>query len=291
MNELRQVLQVCPQVIVRAVSYIPQREAAGIEEIRLRNGQFPSYLRNDKEKALSHERINGKDLQEVIDRASENSAYAVQDMLKNGFLTLRGGHRIGLCGRGVYRQGEIQSLRDVSSVNIRIARQIWGVADQAVNFIWTHPRSTLILAPPGRGKTTLLRDLIRQLSERFTWRICVVDERLEIGACVSGVPQLSLGTSTDILSGIFKAEAINMLLRSMNPQWIALDEITAAQDIEAICQASYCGVRFLATAHAASIQELRERPIYRQLLVAKVFQNIITINPARTLQMEVISND
>ena len=291
MNELRQVLQVCPQVIVRAVSYIPQREAAGIEEIRLRNGQFPSYLRNDKEKALSHERINGKDLQEVIDRASENSAYAVQDMLKNGFLTLRGGHRIGLCGRGVYRQGEIQSLRDVSSVNIRIARQIWGVADQAVNFIWTHPRSTLILAPPGRGKTTLLRDLIRQLSERFTWRICVVDERLEIGACVGGVPQLSLGTSTDILSGIFKAEAINMLLRSMNPQWIALDEITAAQDIEAICQASYCGVRFLATAHAASIQELRERPIYRQLLVAKVFQNIITINPARTLQMEVISND
>lgn len=290
MDEIRQAMQVCPKAIREAISGLPFQEAHLIEEIRLRSGQFPTYLTRC-EKTLCTQTVQSNDLQEVIDRASANSAYAVQDMLRNGFLTVRGGHRIGICGTGVYKDDRVFSLRDISSVNIRVARQIRGVADAAVNYLWTHPRSTLILAPPGRGKTTLLRDLIRQLSDRFAWRISVVDERMEIAACITGVAQHTLGSHTDILSAVAKAQAIEMLLRSMSPQWIALDEITAENDIEAICKASYCGVKFLATAHAASVQELRQRPLYRKLLQTRVFENVICIDPNRQLQMEGLTND
>lgn len=291
MERVRQVLEICPQEIVRAVTVLPTKEASQIEEIRIRCGQFPSYLRNEQERRLLNIRSSAALVQDVIDRASGHSLYAVQEMLKNGFITICGGHRLGICGRGVYKEGALFSLRDISSVNIRVAREIRGVADKAANFLWTHPRSTLILAPPGRGKTTLLRDLIRQLSERFYWRISVADERMEIAACLGAVPQLALGSCTDILSAVKKAQAIEMLLRSMNPQWIALDEITAQEDVESICRASYCGVRFLATAHAACVAELYDRPIYRKLVNSKVFSNVILIDAVRNLHMEVLSND
>ena len=290
MDEIRQAMQVCPQAIQTAICKLPFQEANLIEEIRLRCGQFPTYLTRS-EKTLTAQKVQSNDLQEVIDRASANSAYAVQDMLKNGFLTILGGHRIGICGTGVYKEERIFSLKNISSVNIRVAKQIYGAADAAVNYLWTHPRSTLILAPPGRGKTTLLRDLIRQLSDRFSWRISVVDERLEIGACVAGAAQHALGAHTDVLSAVAKTRAIEMLLRSMNPQWIALDEITAESDIEAMCKASYCGVKFLATAHASGIQELQKRPLYQKLLQTKVFENVIFIDPKRNLQMEELTND
>ncbi len=291
MDEVKQALAVCPQSIARALMQLPDAQIAKLEEIRLRNGSSPSYLVNDREKTLCSNQMTSAVLQEVLDLAGNHSVYAVQDMLKSGYLTINGGHRIGICGRGVYKDGEFYTLRDISSVNIRIARQIKGAADDAIGFLWTHPRSTLIIGPPGRGKTTLLRDLIRQLSDRFLWRICVVDERMELGACVGGVAQFSLGGCTDILSGTKKAEAIEMLLRSMNPQWIALDEITAQQDIEAICRASYCGVRFLATAHTSSVKELHNRPLYRHLLEMKVFENVIVIDTLRKLHMEVLTND
>lgn len=291
MDEVREASRVFPQEIASAVGALAARELASVEELRLRIGRKPTYLIKNREYLLSCGAITSKHLQETVDRAAESSVYAVQEMLKNGFLTLRGGHRLGLCGRGVYRHGELVSLREISSVDLRIARPLWGVADEAVNFLWTHPFSTLILAPPGRGKTTLLRDLIRQISDRFGWRIGVADERMELAACLDGVPQFFLGRSTDVLTGVRKAEAIEMLLRSISPEWIAVDEITAEEDVRAISRASYCGVRFLATAHAATVKELRQRPIYAELLAAKAFRNAIVIDPMRNLQTEVLSND
>lgn len=179
-------------------------------------------------------------------------------------------------------------LRDISSMNLRIAGQHLGCADAAADFLWTHPRSCLVIGAPGSGKTTLLRDLIRQISDRFLWRVSVVDERMELACCVGGKAQFQVGAHTDILSGVGKQRGIEMLLRTMNPQWIALDEITAEADVEEMVRASYCGVRFLATAHAVSRDELQRRPVYRTLLQTQLFETLITILPHRQIRTEVM---
>lgn len=175
---------------------------------------------------------------------------------------------MGVCGEVVWENNAIHSLRNFSSISIRIAHEHKGIG--------TIPsRSTLILGPPGCGKTTLLRDCVRLLSDADECRVALLDERGEIAACRDGVPGFDVGGHTDILTGCQKATGIIMLLRTMNPQWIAVDEITREEDIRAMVQASYCGVRLLATAHADSLQDLQRRPIYRELMEQKVFEDYL----------------
>ena len=227
-----------------------------------------------------------EDLTQILRRASDYAAYAVQDQLTAGFLSLPGGHRLGVCGQAVPGQNGIRSIRELQSVNLRIAREVPGAADGAVSLLWSHPASTLILGPPGRGKTTVLRDLVRQISDRFRERIGLVDERGEIAACLGGVPQLRVGQRTDVLSLCPKERGILLLLRSMGPRWIALDEISDPADAEALIRASYCGVRFLATAHAWDRSDLEKRPLYRSLMESGVFENLVLIKPDRSLLCE-----
>lgn len=282
-QQVRQALQYLPPHVRHAVERLPSMEKT--EEIRLRRGQAISCLSQGGEEALPII-VSDVLVGEVVDLASERSSYAVQEMLKKGFLALSGGHRLGVCGTGVYQRGELQTLKDISSLNLRIARQIRGAADAVADRLWLAPQSSLIIGAPGCGKTTLLRDLIRQMSERFRFRIGVADERMEL----SGGLEFDLGTRTDVLSGIRKETAIEMLLRSMNPEWIALDEITAFEDVEAMLRASYCGVRFLATAHACDLNELKARPVYRSLLNSGLFTNLITIGKRRSVHMEVLTD-
>ena len=220
-----------------------------------------------------------------INRLNEHLKEHIHDFHSRRGLLKKVGHRRNLL---VYlKNKDINSYRSlISSLNLRVARQLFGVAESAFGFLWTHPCSTLIIGPPGRGKTTLLRDLIRLLSDRCGFRICVADERMELAACLDGEAQFDLGKHSDVLSGVKKTEAIELLLRAMNPQWIALDEITALEDVRAMIQASYCGVRFLATAHASCLEELHSRMIYRELLSAGVFENLIVILPNRSLKTE-----
>lgn len=288
-QEVRQALEICPADIRRAVEQLNEKSV--LEEVRMRSGRVVSVLSGGAQQPLKGVRATQELLQSVLSAATGHAIYAAQNMLRNGFVTIAGGHRLGICGTAVIKDGEITTLKDISSLNLRIARQIYGIGERAANYLWTRPQSTLILGAPGRGKTTLLRDLIRLCSDQFGWRISVVDERMEVGACVGGVPQFDLGEHTDILTGTKKEDGIEMLLRAMNPQWIAVDEITAQQDIAAISRASYCGVQFFATAHAYSKQELYDRPVYRQLIALGVFKNLILINEDRSLHIERVAVD
>lgn len=241
---------------------------------------------------LYPEPIRSSQLEDILVMATGQAVYSARQMLKYGFLTMAGGHRLGICGTAIYTNGELHSLKEISSINLRVASEKRGFSMPAVNYIWTHPRSALIVGPPGSGKTTLLRDLICQLSSKFSWRVSVCDERNEISACWDGKPQFELGPCADVLCGAGKEEGIEMLLRTMNPQWIAVDEITSEKDVDAILRASYCGVRFMATVHAYTSEELFIRPVYRKLMEAGIFQTLITITKDRQLRIkEMDAND
>ncbi len=266
---MKTVLSILPPAIRTAVA---ERHNEAMEEIRLRMGHTPCYIRKGQERTLSQQRpVNREDLQFVLHAASNSSLYSFQDTLRQGFLTLPGGHRIGVCGEVVWDNNAVRSMRDFSSVSIRIAHEHKGIG-----MIPKH--STLIVGPPGCGKTSLLRDCVRLLSGAEQKRVALLDERGEIAASRGGLAGFDVGSHTDILTGCHKAVGITMLLRTMNPQWIAVDEITQTEDVHAMVQASYCGVRLLATAHADSFDDLQRRPVYRELMQHKVFEDFLVFS-------------
>ena len=287
-----QALSICPEPVRSAVSRECEKPNVMLEELRLRVGAPVSVCSEGKEWAVSSEGrllyADAEMLRETVLRATDRSLYAAQAQLQEGYCTLPGGHRLGICGSIVRqaRGGPILSVKEFSSLNLRIARQIRGVADALSRQVWQYPESTLIVSRPGCGKTTLLRDLIRQLSDRYRFRVGVLDERGEIAACLDGKPQFQIGNCTDVLSACPKEEGIYMLLRTMRPDWIALDEISAQQDVDSICRASYSGVRFLATAHIWSREDLQQRPVYRRMLDAGIFRNLAVLDEKRALHCE-----
>ena len=276
-------LYLLPEHLQRAARNCSKTHQAEAEELRLRMGQPLSLLGTKGEISLSEEPICAQDLQTVLDRATEFSAYHSADSIRRGYITVRGGCRIGLCGTAVQRGGEIATLQDLSSLAIRIAKEIRGSAQTLYPLLWQEGwfESTLLIAPPGGGKTTLLRDLIRCLSNgdgnHPALRVSVVDERGEIAAVHSGCAQFDVGAHTDILAGTAKAEGILMLLRAMNPQLIAVDEITDPEDIRSMGLAANCGVSFLATVHGQNLQEIRRRRICRELLDTELFHQFVIL--------------
>lgn len=270
------------------IGRIPENQSSEeLEEIRLIRGQ-PIQLCYGQNTVYLPQITDNDMIQTLLDKCTQRSPYSVREMLRRGFLLLPGGHRIGLCGTGVYKHGELASLRDISSVNIRIAKEIIGFGTSVADILWSCPGSALCIGPPGRGKTTLLRDTIRQLSSRFGERIALIDERQEVAACLDGYPQFDLGPTTDILSGVRKADGIQMLTRSLGPWRIALDEITAEEDVDAMIRSSYCGIRFLATAHGSSLSDLKRRPIYRKLLDNHIFDYVFVIGSDRRIRKEAL---
>lgn len=274
---------VLPTELREKVYWFTEEEQQSIEEFRLRVGQPISCVFPDGERTpAGAAEIRTQDLERVLEIASEASFHTVADQVRHGFLTVRGGHRIGVCGTAVVREGEVVNLRQVSSLCIRIAKEVPGAAKSLLPQLLEDGRltSTLILAPPGYGKTTLLRDLIRLVSDGEglpPMRVGVADERGELAAMYSGIPQMNIGRRTDVVDGCPKAAGLLMLLRGMGPQVLAADEITAAEDIRALEQAAGCGTVLLATAHGGSKEDLERRPLYRQLMSGRFFNHVVRI--------------
>lgn len=224
------------------------------------------------------------DMKETLSRMSQYSMYALEEELRHGFFTIRGGHRIGVAGRVSCQNGNIRSFRSISSLNIRVARQKKGCAAKVVPWLSQegNVQNTLILSPPGVGKTTMLRDCIRLLSEGTkeipAKKVGVVDERSELAACYFGIPQNDLGGRADVLDACPKAEGIRLLLRSMSPQVIAVDELGGREDFQAVEEALHCGCQFLGTLHAQNPGELREKMYLAKWLEQGFFSRFVFLS-------------
>ena len=281
MREFEQAAAVLPPELRQQALALPAQERERVEELRLRCGWPMAAVFPEGEVPLGGRKIVTQDLELLLEIASRASVHAVLSQLREGYLTIEGGHRLGLCGTAVLENGQMRNLRSLSSVSIRIARQHPGAALPLLSGLMEGGRlcSTLIAAPPGMGKTTLLRDLVRCISDGEgtpPLRVGLADERGEVAALYGGVPQLCVGRRTDVIEGCPKAQGAMLLLRAMNPQVLAMDEITAPEDVAALLTAAGCGAVLLATAHGEG-DELTRRPLYRRMLEERIFQRVVSI--------------
>lgn len=270
----KQLVSILPPAIRQEVDRLGRETA---QEIRLRMGQKTEVVLSSDSRWLEHT-AEEADLRFVINTASQYSPWASATMAE-GYITAAGGHRIGICGIGVTQNGVMTGIRRIQSVCIRVARDFPNLAERLP---WGD-HSVLILGPPGSGKTTLLRDLIRRISERGQGSVSVVDERAELFPETGG---FSRGRRTDVLSGCPKPQGILTALKTMGPAWIAVDEITAQEDCHALMQAAWCGVRLLATAHAADKKDLLRRSIYKPLAECGLFETLIVLNRDKSWKVE-----
>lgn len=254
---------------------LPEEEPAGTEEIRLRVEREPTLLLNGRERCFSRRLCTEKDLLLVLDKASGASFHTAVDSLRDGYLTTRG-IRIGVCGN-MLKTGNGGGYRSFRSLALRIPHECRGIARDLLPKLtgWVSD-GTLLLSPPGGGKTTLLRECIRCLSNGGL-RVGVVDERNELAGTDESEGGFDLGSRSDVLTGCGKAEGAMQLLRAMNPEMIAMDEITRRQDLDAIAEIAGCGVGLLATVHAMDPGQMRRRPLYRELLSLGIFSHAVCI--------------
>lgn len=226
------------------------------------------------------------DIQHTFDLICDNSLYAHESELRQGYVTLPGGHRIGFCGRVVMRGDGVFALKEVTSLNIRLARDVKGAAERLLPWLLDRkgvPHNTLIFSPPGGGKTTILRDLVRQLSCGRPdlgfpgLQIAVADERSEVAAARRGGIEHEVGPRVDVMDGCPKSLAMMVLIRGMAPQVLVTDEIGRPEDAAALGEALRCGVRVIATAHGGSLADLAARPMLRDLIRANVFSRLVRL--------------
>lgn len=228
--------------------------------------------------------VSRQELKETLEYMGSYSLYAFEEEIRQGFITIQGGHRIGIAGKTITDESGIRSMKFISFINVRLSHQIKGCASKLLPYMFEQGEilHTLIISPPRCGKTTLLRDIIRQISNgtgpQPGMTVGVVDERSEIGACYQGIPQNELGIRTDILDCCPKAQGMMMLIRTMSPRVIAVDEIGSREDLEAMEYVMNCGCKLIATVHGSSIEDLKQKPVLRKLVQERWFERYVILN-------------
>lgn len=286
--DYNEILKYFPREIGQAISIeINKRNNQNLEEIRLRSSK-PIILRFTNEEKILQELIETEDILQTLQNVCDNSIYSYQNQICEGFITIKGGHRVGITGNAVISDEKVTNINYISNLNFRIARQIIGCSEHMLEYILDLPDNTiyntLIISPPGAGKTTLLRDLIRKISngiENIGFKgknISVVDERGEIAAMYKGVPQNDVGIRTDILDNIKKSEGMKMVIRSMSPDIIVADEIGSNEDVEAINYAICCGIKGIFTAHGSSLEDLELNPAISELIERQIFERLVFLD-------------
>ena len=224
--------------------------------------------------------VTPKDLSDTFIKICDYSIYSFQSQIKNGFITFRGGHRAGFCGTAITDNQKITNIRNISSINIRIAKEVKGSADEIMKILGTNPSGTLLVGPPASGKTTLLRDISRRLSNgeiSSIRKVTIVDERGEIGAVYQGIPQCDIGFC-DIMDGYPKGIGILQAIRVLSPDIIVCDEVGSESEVNSIEESLNAGVGIISSIHSGSIDELLNRKQGKRLLNSGAFKRVILLD-------------
>ena len=317
--KIHEVLKYMPKEIKAMIEKMQPILLETMEEVRLRQnkpiilyGGGREYIINIKGQLVFDPKnayfCTLDDIKNAVSLITNFSLYSFEDDIRNGFVTIEGGHRVGICGKAVLENGKIRTFRDISFINYRVARQVLGAADKVLQYILKEDNgvyNTLIISPPQCGKTTILRDIVRQISGGILTmgfkgkKVGLIDERNEIAACSLGLPKNDVGIRTDVLDGCPKAEGIQIMIRSMSPDIIATDEIGRNEDAGAVLDAINAGVKIITTIHGSNIEDFLRKPaleklhenLFERYIIMSRRQGVGTIDAVLDLNYKVLKNN